>query len=171
MKSLTLHLFSMGRAFAVLVGVLFALTFVEVEAQQNIRVREQVLFADYDVVQTTLRYCDSASPPTGIRCSTGLADTDGWVISNGASFKAIQVEIDTINATSLDFVVEARLVGAENQAAQIYPGTGVDARTATGSFIIQIPDAVYQLRLGVKVTGDTGAQNVDAVFNLFEERR
>lgn len=162
-------------ALGLMLGVptsLFVVSMKTVEAQpQTMSVRRQTLYSSYDVTSTTYIYCNSASPPEGIRCSTGSADDDGWVIVNGAPAKAIQVEIDTINATSLDFRVEARLSGAENQAAQIYPGTGDDSRTATGSFIIQIPDAVYQIRLGLKVTGDSGTQDVDAVFNMFEERR
>jgi cobalamin biosynthesis protein CbiD len=80
------------------------------------------------------------------------------------------VEIDTISGTSLDFKIEARLQGNEGQAAQIWPGSGDHSETTTGSFIVQVPDIVYQVRIGVKITGDSGTQNVDVVYNSVQGR-
>lgn len=138
-------------------------------AQPASEPRVQVLFADFDVVSTSFVYCASGGAPTGIACATGTADDDGVVTVAGASPKAIQVEVDTFNATSLDFVIQGRLLGAENQWAQIWPASGDHAVTAIGSFIVQVPDWVNQVRLGVKIDTDTGAQNVDVVFNQFRE--
>jgi hypothetical protein len=132
--------------------------------------KSQAIFESYNVASGTYIFCDSGGAPAGIRCDSGAGADDGWITANGVERKAIQVEIDTINATSLDFRVEARLVGNEGQAAQIWPGIGDHVVTATGSFIVNIPDPVYQVRLGLKISGDSGAQDVDAVYNSFPKR-
>jgi hypothetical protein len=132
--------------------------------------RVQILFADFDVASTSLVYCNSGGAPVGIACATGTADDDGAVTVAGSSPKAIQVEVDAITATSLDFVIQGRLLGAENRWAQIWPASGDHAVTAVGSFIVQVPDWVNQVRLGVKVDTDTaGAEDLDVVFNQFRE--
>lgn len=133
--------------------------------------RTQILFADFDVASTSLVYCNSGGAPTGIVCATGTGDDDGAVTVSGAQAKSFQVEIDAITATSLDFVIEGRLLGAENRWAQLWPASGSQSETAAGSFIVQVPDWVNQVRLGVKVTTDTaGAEDLDVVFNQYQLR-
>jgi hypothetical protein len=137
----------------------------EVEAQSEV-VREQAIFANFDVASTSFVFCDSGGAPAGIQCSTGSAVEDGWVTVAGESNRSVQINIDTINATSLDFIIQGRNRG-QTVAAQIWPATGDRAETTTGSFIVQVPDSIYELRVGVKVDTDTGAQNVDGILNTF----
>lgn len=157
-------------AWALAMAFFFAGLYARPVRAQPVSVpRVQVLFADFDVTSTSFVFCDSGGAPTGIRCDSGTGDDDGAITVGGASPKAIQVEVDTINATSLDFIIEGRLLSAENQWAQIWPASGDLAVTVAGSFIVQVPDWVNQVRLGVKIDTDSGAQNIDAVFNLFRQ--
>ncbi len=136
-----------------------------VEAQSQ-SLREQAIFVDFDVTSTSFVYCDSGGAPSGILCSTGSATDDGWLFVASEPNRAVQINIDTINATSLDFIIQGRLQG-QTVAAQIWPATGDRAETTTGSFIVQVPDAVAEIRVGVKIDTDTGVQDVDASLNTF----
>ena len=157
--------------FAALVALLLFVVWVTaVPGQPPTEATQQPIYESYNVASATYIFCNSGGAPAGINCATGSGADDGWITVNGAERKAIQVEIDTITATSLDFKVEGRLLGNEGQGAQIWPGTGDHVVTATGSFIINIPDPVYQVRLGLKVTGDSGTQDVDAVYNRYPIR-
>ncbi len=148
-----------------LVFLLIENSSVEVKAQSQV-IREQTIFSNFDVTSTSFVYCDSGGAPSGILCSTGSAAEDGWVLVASEPNRSVHVNIDTINATSLDFIIQGRNRG-QTVGAQIYPATGDRAETATGAFIIQVPDAIYELRVGVKVDTDTGTQNVDASLNTF----
>lgn len=161
-------LYKMATLFAVLGLALYVIGLGVVAAQPASVPRVQVIFSDFDATSTSFVFCDTGGI-TGIECASGTADDDGAITVGGASPKAIQVEVDTINATSLDFIIEGRLLSAENQWAQIWPASGDLAVTVAGSFIVQVPDWVNQVRLGVKIDTDSGAQNIDAVFNLFRE--
>jgi hypothetical protein len=157
-------------SIAVSIGVISFLSSIPVMAQpDNWSIRDQMVFTNYNAT-ASYTYCDSGSPPPGIVCTTGSAAGDGWITANGNPRKSFQVEIDTISGTSLDFKIEARLQGNEGQAAQIWPGSGDHSETTTGSFIVQVPDIVYQVRIGVKITGDSGTQNVDVVYNSVQGR-
>lgn len=87
----------------------------------------------------------------------GTAATDGWIGVNQFTTKAIQLCVSTLNATSITFSVEAKIAGAPSSATLLTP-----AYTATGCNVYSVPEQVDQLRVGVKLAGDAGAQSVDA---------
>lgn len=136
------------------------------EAQGSNRIRSQFFWSTFDIASTTFVYCDTGGAEPGQVCTTGSAAGDGWIQVTNEELKAVEVEITTINATSIEFIIQARLSGATT-AAQIWPATGNRSETTTGAFIVQVPDAVYEMRVGVKVTGDVGAQSVSATLNSF----
>lgn len=138
-----------------------------VEAQSD-QIRSQEFWDAFDIASTTFIYCETGGAQPGQACSTGSADGDGWITVGTDAAKAVQIDIATINATSIEFIIEGRLFGAAAGAnAQIWPATGDRSETAVGSFIVQVPDAVYEMRVGIKVTGDAGAQDVTATLNTF----
>jgi hypothetical protein len=125
-------------------------------AHAQSRIRVNTMFSAYDLSSTTYVYNGSG----------GAGTNDGWFTVATEKERAIQVDIATLNATSVEFVVEGRLSG-ESTAAQIWPASGNRSETATGSFIVYIPDAIHQVRLGMKITGDSGTQSIDAVLNTY----
>lgn len=89
----------------------------------------------------------------------GNAATNGIITVAGRETVTFDIQVITLNATSIDVQVEGRNQGA---------GTGwtplvTASYTATGGGAIVVNRLGYQqLRLGVKVTGDAGAQSVTA---------
>lgn len=143
------------------------------EAQSS-RLREVVLFDNYDLNSTSFVYCDSGGPPTGVACSTGSAAGDGWITVQSEADKAVMVEIIALTVTGgIDFVIEGRLrnSGALGTGFQVWPSPDGTYRneTAAGSFGVQVPDSLYQLRVGMKIgTSDTaGTEDIEVVFNSF----
>lgn len=97
----------------------------------------------------------------------GTAAEDGWVTVSNEPNRGIQVDIQTINAANIQFIIEGRLSGTAD-AARIWPSaTGTRIETATGSFIVPIPDPVNQVRLGMCITTDSGTQDIDVTLNTF----
>jgi hypothetical protein len=125
--------------------------------------RTEVLFDDFDLTSTTMVYSSS---------QTGAAE-EGWVTVANEFTKAVEIRVNTINATSIDCLMEGRLFQATQSVtteAQIWPASGNVSFTATGSQIVEIPDTLWQLRVGCKVTGDTGAQELTVLYNWFPGR-
>lgn len=90
-------------------------------------------------------------------CGTGI--TDGWIPVGKFYNLAAQVEYVTKNATSVDFSFECKQ-GNVSAAAAIIDQT---AMTATGVYSRQLASGVFDsCRLGLKITGDGGAQSVFA---------
>lgn len=89
----------------------------------------------------------------------GTAVTNGIISTSGRETVTFDIQVITLAATSIDFIVEGRLQGA---------GTGwtpltTAVYTAVGGGAIVVNRLGYQqLRLGVKVTGDVGTQSVTA---------
>lgn len=129
-------------------------------------IRSEAFFTTFDVTATSFVYCDTGGPEEGQACSTGSAAADGWLTVPNQPSRSVQIDILTINAASLEFVIEARLRDVTT-AAQIWPATGDRSETATGSFIVEVPDSIYQMRVGIKLTTDSGAQSVTATLNTF----
>lgn len=94
----------------------------------------------------------------------GTAASDGAVSTNLLVDKSIQLCVNTINATSLTFVIEARASRSSTFGA-LLSATNT-TYTAVGCETIPIPDLVTEIRLGVKETGDAGAQSVTATLLL-----
>lgn len=132
-----------------------------VRAQQERR--SQVLFDDFDLTSTTKVYSSA---------QTGGAE-EGWVTVANEFTKAIEIRVNTINATSIDCNIEGRLFQATQNLtteAQIWPASGDVSFTATSSQIVEIPDTLWQLRVGCQVVGDSGAQALTVLYNWFPGR-
>lgn len=140
-------------------------------AQQR-PVREMVLLSGDDVNNTAFNYCDTGGTNQVI-CSTGTAAGDGWILVAGESKKSVQIDVDTLGATSAEFIIQARNSGGSGSAAQIWPATGDHSVTGSEdpiSIIQEIPDSVYQIRIGYKVTGSTaGTEVISIVYNSFAQ--
>lgn len=138
---------------------------------QSASIRSEAFFSAFDINSTSFNYCDSGAAEPGQVCTTGTAAGDGWLAVPNESTKSVQVEIDALTGTSIEFVIEARLQDATGNA-QIWPATGDRSETTTGTFIVQVPDAVYQMRVGVKMTVDTaGAEDITATLNTYSGAR
>lgn len=100
--------------------------------------------------------------PFGYRkFATGTGASDGWIYVSRttAATKAVQISVETINATSIDYSIEGR-IAPDLPAAVLLTGTF----SAVGGDVFPIPEAVQQIRVGLKVTGDAGAQSVSVAY-------
>lgn len=132
-----------------------------VRAQQERRT--EILFNEFDLTSTTKVYSSAQS---------GGAE-EGWVAVANEFTKAIEIRVNTINATSIDCNIEGRLFQTTQNLtteAQIWPASGDVVFTATGSQIVEIPDTLWQLRVGCQVVGDVGAQALTVIYNWFPGR-
>ncbi len=135
----------MKRNAIAIVAVLFAATLLAGPATQT-------LISAYNVSATSYVYDTSAS---------NGAD-DAWVTLSGMPRPMVVVDVDTINATSLDVRIEGRV-----RVGGLSSGTAIDmvlleksySATNVGDPII-IGEAIDELRVGVKVTGDSGTQSI-----------
>lgn len=101
------------------------------------------------------------------RFSNGTAITDGWFSVVDYSKRAVQIVVTTINATSLDFTIEGRirLSGATTVLwSKSYTAANTTPSTTGGPDIINVSEGVDDLRVGMKVSTDGGAQSVTVVF-------
>ena len=92
------------------------------------------------------------------RFTGGTAATDGWFPVSGDVDKAVEVSIDTINATSIAVSIEGRINGGT--AAVLYSKT----YTAAGADVFVIPENVTELRVGFIIDTDGGTQSCNAVY-------
>lgn len=95
------------------------------------------------------------------RFLSGTTDDDGWFSVHGNKSVKIQFIVSTINATSITFSVQGRIAGSQQSPTDITSSVF----TATGSDYVDLQplDADWdEVRVGVQVTGDTGAQDVSA---------
>lgn len=123
------------------------------------QVRSVTMFSAYDLASacSTFVYTDGG----------GTGTEDGWVTVSNEPNRGIQVDINTLNGTNVQFIIEGRLSGTSD-AARIWPSaTGTRTETATGSFIVPVPDPVNQVRLGMCITGDSGTQDIEVTLNTF----
>lgn len=93
-----------------------------------------------------------------LTCGTGA--NDGLVPAGRRAQRVVfDIQVLTINATSIDFQVEGRNPGA----GAGWTPVGTATYTAVGGGAIVVNQLHFdQYRLGVKVTGDAGAQSVTA---------
>lgn len=147
----------------------------EVQAQAGPRLREVVLFDNYDLNSTSFIYCDTGSPPAGVACSTGSATDDGWITVASEELKAFEIDIAALTATSVEVQVEARLrdSGGNVHGFIIWPTTSPPTSlTTTGADGASLSGAYYQIRVGIKITSDTaGAEDIEVVYNSFGRDR
>ena len=132
-----------------------------VRAQQERRT--EILFDDFDITSVTKVYSSAQS---------GTAE-EGWVTVANEFTKAVEVRVNTINATSIDCNIEGRLFQTTQSVtteAQVWPASGDVVFTATASQIVEVPDTLWQLRVGCAVVGDVGAQALTVLYNWFPGR-
>lgn len=102
------------------------------------------------------------------RFFTGTATTDAWFDISGYRDFSVQFDVDTINATSLDSVIECR-TSKFARPFQIqtknYTAVGSDVATVGSEGAVAPNGARYeQCRVGWRVNTDTGVQSVSVYF-------
>jgi hypothetical protein len=91
------------------------------------------------------------------KLTCGTAATDGVIGVNGATVVRFSVEVTAISATSIDIQIEGR----DRSAATTWTVLDGKSYTATGSDAFTLSSLMYdEVRIGMKVTGDTGTQAV-----------
>jgi len=90
----------------------------------------------------------------------GTAATNGWIPVSGLRNKAVQINLDTINAASIEWKIQGRVKGGAT-AADI---TNETSWTAANAQVVVIPEELDAIRVGVKVTTDSAAQSFSAYF-------
>jgi hypothetical protein len=85
-----------------------------------------------------------------VRCGTGAED--GWVSVPPNSTPQVQMSVNAITGTSVDFKIEGRIRGTAVQPANL----GNFSYTAVGGDTVKVLDFVDQLRVCMKMTGDAG---------------
>lgn len=93
---------------------------------------------------------------------SGTAATDGWIGNRGFKSVKIQMIVHSFNAGSVTFSIEGRNKFPQSAATVIT----TQVFTATGSAFVDLQplDADWdEVRVGVIVAGDTGANSVSAV--------
>lgn len=102
------------------------------------------------------------------RFSVGTGADTGWfsIWDYDPSGRVVTISIETINATSLDFIIEGRIRGnpvSSRLWSQSY--TAVTTITATVALTaIPVTELVDEIRVGVKVNTDGGAQDLTVQF-------
>lgn len=98
---------------------------------------------------------------TWLKRSCGTAITDGWVNVAGFYNVTFSRTITTINATSIQTQAECKL----NDNPTVATAVSTDSSTATGAWSFTLPNGVWDAcRLGIKVTGDAGAQSTTSAL-------
>lgn len=159
MKKKYIALLVVGALLGYFVGSLFLH-----EARAQLTSRDEVVFDDFDLTSTSTVYSEA-------QLGTG---EEGWITVANEETKAVEIRVNTINATSIDCHLEGRLFQATQSLttpSQIWPASGEVSFTVTGSQIIELPDTLWQLRIGCKVTADTGVQELTVIYNWFPGRR
>ncbi len=132
-----------------------------VRAQQS--TRSEVLFDDFDLTSASKVYSSA---------QTGAAE-EGWVTVPNEFTKAVEIRVNTLNGTSIDCSIEGRLFQTTQSVtseSQIWPASGDVVFTTASSQIVEIPDSLWQLRVGCAVVGDSGAQALTVLYNWFPGR-
>lgn len=94
--------------------------------------------------------------------SSGTTASDGWVGADLAS-KAIHLQIDTLNADSIDVSIEGRTrAGAASQILTKNFTAATVASDLNSQEPIPISEDIEEIRVGFKLTNDTGANSVSA---------
>jgi len=87
----------------------------------------------------------------------GTASDDGWFDADCPGGITIQVQIDTINATSIDLQVEGKLPYPGAEAMKLINNSWT---ATTNEPLVVTEPGLSQFRVGQQVTGDAGAQDV-----------
>ncbi len=111
------------------------------------------IFTDYDVTSTDYVYDEDGhtAPSTNAK------------LSDNAYRIMVYMNVDTINATSIDFTIVCMMNDLNYDHVFNY------SFTTTGFKLVQLEESCYAVALGVKVNTATGTQNVDGY--IYVERR
>lgn len=114
----------------------------------------QAFFTAYNIASTSYVYNEDA----------GTGANTAWVNAKGLRNKVIVVDVNTINATSLDIRIEARWeIGGDDANGYTTGEIFTRSYTATTDVgdIIVLPELGDEIRVGLKLTADGGAQDID----------
>lgn len=102
----------------------------------------------------------SATPFRWLNFVCGTGAEDGWIdVSQYNGGTSVQIDVTTINATSVDFQIEGRVAGGA--ARILVPAINF---TAAGGQVVSITEAgLSGVRVGIKLNTDTGAQNYTVI--------
>lgn len=91
---------------------------------------------------------------------TGTGAEDGWFKTADFSGVQFNIQVTTLNATSIDYSIEGRNTGPNTAAQQLDVGSITSSALGSNahSFYLGVP--YDQCRVGLKVTGDAGTQAV-----------
>lgn len=108
---------------------------------------------------------------TYLKQSCGTTANDGWIPAGTDRTRLIEWQIDTINATSIEVQMQGRVAGANSNPVTLFPvtgatGTACQTGSTTGTITCVVGDiwGFSDIRFGVKVTGDAGAQSVTITY-------
>lgn len=92
--------------------------------------------------------------------SCGATSADGWVGMTGAWAASWEIDVITLNATSIGYQVQCKVGGGTG--VQLAASTIATATTASYALTAGTSGSWDACRLGLKVNTDTGAQSVSA---------
>lgn len=98
---------------------------------------------------------------------SGTGAGDGWIDVEGMDQKTVTFAIDTFTATSISATIEGRNPGQTATTIYSFPDqTAVSVSGIINSITpVKVSEQFKELRFGVKLTGDGGAQSISAHFN------
>lgn len=118
---------------------------------------------------------DSGYPYQFRKFLSGTTANDGWHYCGNEDDKFVTLQLDTINATSIDFQIEGKfndgvpfVITTQNFTAATV-ASGVN--TVVGGAAFGIPENLSAVRVGVKVNTDGGAQKLSAHYRGVPRRR
>jgi len=122
-------------------------------------------------IDTAITLSSTGNSWTYLKQSCGTGSTSGWIPAGSDGGKIITWQVDTINATSIEVTLQGRAGGVNSNAQTLFPvtgatGTSCQTGSTTGTITCTIGDiwAWSDIRFGVKVTGDAGAQSVTVTY-------
>lgn len=128
------------------------LLFVNISQAKN-----QTLFSEYNIASATYVYNEDGD----------AGANDGWVNARLHTGKGIVVEIATFNATSITVGIEGREYDTTDQQWRSYV-IYEKAYTATNSGDkIVVVENCDEIRVGLKIAGDTGTQSVTVSYDRY----
>lgn len=91
---------------------------------------------------------------------SGTGADDGWVALGKWEFYDVHIVVATINATNIKVTIEGRNRGAGSAGRSLIAEKTYAAAGDSGTDVIGIAEHCDEIRVGLKVTGDVGAQSV-----------
>ncbi len=117
--------------------------------------RTKIMFDAFDVAAGTFVYCDVASPPTGVTCTTGAAADDGWLQVRGMDAKRIIIRPDIVSlaAGTIEVTIEARTTDSDGNFATETSIAPINYAAAQAGQGVRIVENVEQIRVGLRING------------------